>query len=57
LRKGRKLTYEDTRHYQQIVVALNETISKMKAIDEIIKQQGDWPTAFSEATHRHGEEM
>jgi predicted helicase len=46
-RKGRKLTYEDTRHYQRIVVALNETIRDMKEIDEVIRQHGDWPTAFS----------
>lgn len=46
-RKGRKLTYEDTRRYQRIVVALNETIRNMTEIDEVIKQQGDWPTAFS----------
>jgi predicted helicase len=47
-RKGRKLTYEDTRHYQRIVVALNETIRLMTEIDEVIRQHGDWPTAFSE---------
>jgi predicted helicase len=46
-RKGRKLTYEDTRHYQRIVVALNETIRNMTEIDEVIRQHGDWPTAFS----------
>ncbi|MFH1970105.1 MAG: type ISP restriction/modification enzyme, partial [Verrucomicrobiota bacterium] len=46
-RKGRKLTYEDTRHYQQIVVALNETIRLMTEIDAVIRQNGDWPTAFS----------
>ena len=46
-RKGRKLTYEDTRHYQRIVVALNETIRDMTEIDEVIRQHGDWPTAFS----------
>ncbi len=45
--KGRKLTYEDTRHYQRIVVALNETICDMTEIDEVIRQHGDWPTAFS----------
>ena len=45
--RGRKLTYEDTRHYQRIVVALNETIRDMKEIDEVIRQHGDWPTAFS----------
>jgi predicted transglutaminase-like cysteine proteinase len=46
-RKGRKLTYEDTRHYQRIVVALNETIRDMTEIDEVIRQHGDWPAAFS----------
>jgi predicted helicase len=46
-RKGRKLTYEDTRHYQRIVVSLNETIRLMTGIDDVIRQQGDWPTAFS----------
>ena len=45
-RKGRKLTYEDTQHYQKIVVALNETIRLMQDIDEVIRQHGDWPTAF-----------
>ncbi|MCG2740739.1 MAG: N-6 DNA methylase [Syntrophaceae bacterium] len=45
-RKGRKLTYEETRHYQQIVVALNETIRLMTEIDEVIRQHGDWPDAF-----------
>ena len=42
-RKGRKLTYEDTQHYQKVVVALNETIRLMAEIDEIIHQYGDWP--------------
>ena len=46
-RKGRKLSYEDSRHYQRIVVALNETIRDMTEIDEVIRQHGDWPTAFS----------
>jgi hypothetical protein len=45
-RKGRKLTYEDTQHYQKIVVALNETIGLMRDIDEVIRQHGDWPAAF-----------
>jgi len=45
-RKGRKLTYEDTSHYQRIVVAPNETIRDMTEIDEVTRQQGDWPTAF-----------
>jgi predicted helicase len=46
-RKGRKLTYQDTRHYQQIIVALNETIRLMTEIDAVIRQYGDWPAAFS----------
>ena len=46
-RKGRKLTYEETRHYQRIVVALNETSHLMTEIDEVIRQHGDWPTTFS----------
>jgi predicted helicase len=42
-RKGRKLTYEDTQHYQKVVVALNETIRLMAEIDEAIRQHGGWP--------------
>jgi predicted helicase len=42
-RKGRKLTYEDTQHYQKIVVALNETIRLMSEIDESVSQHGGWP--------------
>jgi predicted helicase len=39
-RKGRKLTYEDTQHYQKTVVALSETIRLMTEIDEAIS---NWP--------------
>jgi len=39
-RKGRNLSYEDTTHYQKIVVALKETIRLMAEIDEIIP---GWP--------------
>ena len=35
-RKGRKLTIDDIEHYQQIVIALLETIRLMAAIDERI---------------------
>lgn len=35
-RKGRTLTFDDIQHYQQIVVALSETIRLMAAIDERI---------------------
>ena len=42
-RKGRKLTYDDTQHYQKVVVALSETIRLMAEIDEAIGQHGGWP--------------
>ena len=42
-RKGRKLTYDDLTHYQQIVSALSETIRFMKRIDETINDSGGWP--------------
>lgn len=34
-RKGRKLTYEDTQHYQKIIKVLTETSEIMKRIDEV----------------------
>ena len=39
-RKGRTLTYDDLTHYQKVIVALNETIRLMAAIDELIL---GWP--------------
>ncbi len=42
-RKGRPLAYDDTQHYQKIVVALGETIRLMTEIDELIDQHGGWP--------------
>ena len=39
-RKGRKLTYEDIKHYQKTVVALSETIRVMTDMDKTIPQ---WP--------------
>jgi predicted helicase len=42
-RKGRKLSYDDTWHYQKIVVALNETIRLMGEIDEVVCRYGGWP--------------
>jgi predicted helicase len=42
-RKGRKLSYEDIRHYQRTVVALNETIRLMAEIDQVVGQHGGWP--------------
>lgn len=44
-RKGRKLTYDDLTHYQQIVSALAETIKLMEQIDATITASGGWPIA------------
>lgn len=46
-RKGRELTYDDTQHYQKIVVALSETTRLMQEIDQVIRKHGDWPAAFT----------
>jgi hypothetical protein len=46
-RKGRKLTADDIRHYQKIVVALSETIRLMTQIDKVIEKHGGWPGAFA----------
>lgn len=45
-RKGRTLSREDISHYQEIVVALSETIRIMKEIDDVIEKHGGWPGAF-----------
>ena len=45
-RKGRKLTINDIAHYQEIVVALKETVSLMREIDKVIEDHGGWPEAF-----------
>jgi len=42
-RKGRELTEEEIEHYQEIVVALNETIRIMREIDKVIEEHGGWP--------------
>ncbi len=39
-RKGRQLSFDDTWHYQKIVVALKETMRLMEEIDELIPK---WP--------------
>ena len=45
-RPGRVLTDEDIDHYQNIVVALSETIRIMAEIDQVIESHGGWPDAF-----------
>ncbi len=42
-RKGRKLSYDDIEHYQNIISALSETMRLMKEIDEVIKEAGGFP--------------
>ncbi len=42
-RKGRTLSFDDIRHYQQIIAALAETITLMEQIDEVIEEHGGWP--------------
>lgn len=46
-RKGRRLSADDTIHYQKVVVALNETIRLMAEIDRVIDKHDGWPGAFS----------
>ena len=45
-RKGRTLSDPDLGHYQEIVVAIGETIRIMSRIEEVIKARGGWPYAF-----------
>ena len=45
-RNGRTLSDKDIAHYQNIVVALNETIRIMAEIDAVIEAHGGWPDAF-----------
>jgi len=42
-RKGRALSFDDIKHYQRIVAALQETIHLMEEIDEAIEIAGGWP--------------
>ena len=45
-RKGRTLSDEEIAQYQEIVVALSETIRIMAEVDEAIEAHGGWPAAF-----------
>ena len=42
-RKGNQLSYDDLTHYQQVLAALDGTMSLMVAIDEAVDQSGGWP--------------
>ncbi len=46
-RRGRVLSSDDLAHYQNIVVAISETIRIMAEIDEVIEEYGGWPDAFT----------
>lgn len=39
-RRGRSLTFDDLRHYQQVVLALYRTVALMEEIDAAIPE---WP--------------
>ena len=42
-RKGRCLSFEDLKHYLEVVAILGETIDLMAKIDAVIEKQGGWP--------------
>lgn len=42
-RRGRTLSYDERKHYQQVVKALAETIRLMAEIDAVIEAHGGWP--------------
>ena len=42
-RKGRKLSWDDQQHYQNMVAALAATIRLMGDIDAVIARNGGWP--------------
>ena len=48
-RKDRTLSAGDVAHYQQIVIALQETIRLMAEIDVVIDGHGGFPAAFADA--------
>jgi hypothetical protein len=45
-RKGLILTDIDIRHYQEMIVAISETIHLQTEIDQVIDKHGGWPNAF-----------
>lgn len=42
-RKGRILSYEEQKHYPQVIAAITETILLMGEIDDLIDEHGGWP--------------
>ena len=46
-RRGRALSLGEITHYQEIVVAIAETIRLMAEIDLVIEEHGGWPGAFA----------
>ena len=42
-RKGRKLSYDDIKHYGLICTTLSETLTVMAEIDQTINDYGGWP--------------
>jgi hypothetical protein len=48
-RRGRTLSAREIVHFEQIVVAISETIRVMMEVDETIIGHGGWPAAFASA--------
>jgi hypothetical protein len=38
-----RVSYDELQHYQNIVVALQETIRLMAEIDSVVEKHGGWP--------------
>ena len=47
-RRGRVLSEDDAAHYRRVLIALEQTIAQMQAIDEIIESHGGWPLGGSQ---------
>jgi len=42
-RKGRQLNYDDLTHYQNVIAALDRTLSLQANLDALVEQAGGWP--------------
>ena len=45
-RRGRQLSPDEIQQYRSLVLALSDTVVRMKTIDELIDRFGGWPEAF-----------
>ena len=51
-RKGRTLSHDDIRSYEQVIYAIHQTIQYMAEIDEAIESHGGWPDAFKSSEYK-----